>query len=505
MARVDRGWRVHVEGAIAALLLVGIWLGLNVPPAVAQAPTVDLKFAKPSSSKRVALVVGMSRYQHIPALDNPKNDATLIANTLRDVGFTLVGGGAQLDLDKVGFDRAVQQFGQQIIGADAALFYYAGHGLQVSGVNWLVPTTANPAREADLDFQMVDANLVLRQMESAGTKLNLMILDACRNNPFGGRGLRSAAGGLAQMKAPEGTLISYATQPGNVAADGADGNSPFTKALARTMKQPGLDVFKLFNQVGLQVKQVTAGAQQPWVSNSPIDGDFYFMQVPTGSTVTVSPPGAAASSAAADRDALFWASVKDSRNQAEIQAYLDQFPQGTFAGLARVVLKDLKKGQVAAVPTKPDVAPAPTGSGPAPAPRAGINLEKLRDEITAELATAISVPFMGKFSMTTKLARLSQSEIVFEQTNRFLAQPNMGRTTLVSLRRGMKYMLQAAASGNEFFVAQAICIACIEAGQNDNAMVQIATTSQASANRLISLFSNWLALDGATTPAGTRK
>lgn len=104
---------------------------------------------------------------------------------------------------------------------------------------------------------MLDATLVLRQMESAGTRLNLVILDACRNNPFGGRGLRASGGGLAQMQAPEGTLISYATQPGNVAQDGADGDSPYTKALAVTMRTPGLDIFQTFNEVGLQAKRAT--------------------------------------------------------------------------------------------------------------------------------------------------------------------------------------------------------------------------------------------------------
>ena len=124
-------------------------------------------------------------------------------------------------------------------GADVALFYYAGHGVQVSGSNYLVPVTANPTREADVDFQMVDVNLVLRQMQGSGTRLNMVILDACRNNPFGARGLRASDGGLAQMRAPEGTLISYATQPGNVALDGADGHSPYTRALASTIKQAG--------------------------------------------------------------------------------------------------------------------------------------------------------------------------------------------------------------------------------------------------------------------------
>jgi uncharacterized caspase-like protein len=176
--------------------------------------------------KEIALVIGNSAYQSVSRLENPKNDAILVAETLSKLGFTLVGGKAQVELDKSSFDNAVQRFGSQLIGADVALFYYAGHGLQVRGTNYLVPVTANPTRETDVDFQMVDVSLVLRQMEGAGTKLNIVILDACRNNPFGGRGLRASDGGLAQIRAPEGTLLSYATQPGNVALDGDDGHSP---------------------------------------------------------------------------------------------------------------------------------------------------------------------------------------------------------------------------------------------------------------------------------------
>jgi formylglycine-generating enzyme required for sulfatase activity len=239
---------------------------------------------------RVALVVGNSGYRNVSPLENPANDAKLLAETLRGLGFRLVGGAPQLDLDKAAFDRAVQEFGRQLAGAEVGLFYYAGHGLQVRGVNYLVPVDANPTKEADVDFQMLDTNLVLRQMEGAGTKLNIVVLDACRNNPFGGRGLavgrapdagtvrlRDTSSGLAQMQAPEGTLISFATQPGNVAQDGTGGNSPYTRALAETIRKPGLGLFDAFNQVGLEVKRATGGAQLPWVSNSPIDGAFYFV------------------------------------------------------------------------------------------------------------------------------------------------------------------------------------------------------------------------------------
>jgi hypothetical protein len=228
------------------------------------------------ADRRVALVVGNSAYQSVAPLANPANDARLVADTLRTLGFSLVGGGAQLDLDKPAFDTAIQRFGNQLLGADVGLFYYAGHGLQLRGTNYLVPVTANPVREADVDFQMEDVALVLRQMEDAKTKLNIVILDACRNNPFGGRGLRAAEGGLAQLRAPEGTLLSYATQPGNVALDGDNGHSPYTSALVETMQRPGLDVLQAFNQVGLAVKRATGNSQQPWVSTSPIDGSFYF-------------------------------------------------------------------------------------------------------------------------------------------------------------------------------------------------------------------------------------
>jgi hypothetical protein len=229
-----------------------------------------------AAEKRVALVIGNSAYQNVTPLDNPRNDAVLLARTLKDEGFTLIGDSAQLNLDKVSLDRVVQSFGQQAQRADIALFYYAGHGVQVRGSNYLVPVDANPSREADVDFQMLDLRLVLHQMDGPGTRLKLVILDACRNNPFGLRGLRGAEGGLAQMRAPEGTLISYATQPGNVAQDGTDGDSPYSKALANTMRVPGLDIFQTFNQVGLLVERATDGEQQPWTSSSPINGNFYF-------------------------------------------------------------------------------------------------------------------------------------------------------------------------------------------------------------------------------------
>src|SRR5262245_55983781 len=161
-------------------------LGFIVFAALSILTGTDPAFA----DKRVALVIGNSAYKSIARLENPANDAKLMANTLKRLGFTLIGNGAQIDLDKAALDNAAQNFGRQLQGADVALFYYAGHGVQVSGANYLVPVNANPTREADVDFQMMDVNLVLRQMQGSGTKLNLVILDACRNNPFAGGGMR---------------------------------------------------------------------------------------------------------------------------------------------------------------------------------------------------------------------------------------------------------------------------------------------------------------------------
>jgi uncharacterized caspase-like protein len=143
--------------------------------------TSSLMAGSAAAEKRVALVIGNSGYQHISRLENPVNDARLMAETLRSLGFSLVGGGPRLDLDRAAFDQAVQEFGRSLSGADVGLFYFAGHGVQVRGANYLVPVGANPVREADVDFQMLDTNLVLRQMEGSGTRLNLVILDACRS------------------------------------------------------------------------------------------------------------------------------------------------------------------------------------------------------------------------------------------------------------------------------------------------------------------------------------
>ncbi len=300
---------------------LGIIITLNLF-AFAIGAKMDASYA----DTRVALVVGNSNYRNIARLPNPESDAKLMAETLRGLGFKLVNGGAQVDLDKQQFDRAVQDFGNAVQGADVALFYYAGHGMQVHGSNYLVPVGANPTKESDIDFQMLDTNLLLRVLESAGARLNLVILDACRNNPFQVSRLRAARSGLAQMQAPEGTLISFATQPGNVAADGDGGHSPYTDALAKTLRKPGLDIFRTFNEVGLVVSNVTGGEQQPWLSVSPIKGDFYFAGAPKPAQPKPDP--------VADQKSNYEAAERVGTPEAW-QSFLNAYPQGYLADLAR--------------------------------------------------------------------------------------------------------------------------------------------------------------------------
>jgi tetratricopeptide (TPR) repeat protein len=245
------------------------------------------------AEKRVALVIGNSAYRAVPALPNPTADAKLMSDTLLSLGFFVVGGGAQLDLDKAGFDKALQEFGHELAGADVALFYYAGHGVETHGLNYLVPVDAHPLDEGDVFAQAVGTPGILDQMEKSGARIHLVLLDACRDNPFRGIGVRSKTGGLAQMQAPPGTLISFATQPRSVSLDGVDGHSPYTEALAATMQRPGYGLFKTFNEVGLAVQKATGGSQLPWVSSSPISGSFYFAgkPAPIASAPAASPAG----------------------------------------------------------------------------------------------------------------------------------------------------------------------------------------------------------------------
>jgi tetratricopeptide (TPR) repeat protein len=242
------------------------------------------------AEKRVALVIGNSAYTSAVPLDNPANDAKLMSDTLLSLGFFVVGGGAKLDLDRSGLESALGEFGRAVIGADVALLYYAGHGVEIRDQNYLVPVDAHPDKEADVISGMTPLSGILDRMQQSGARLNLLLLDACRDNPFRDHGVNSK--GLAQVQAPPGTLISFATQPHGVSLDGEDGHSPYTRALADAMKHPDYGLFRTFNEVGLAVESATHGEQLPWLASSPISGKFYFAgkQIATNAPVQATKP-----------------------------------------------------------------------------------------------------------------------------------------------------------------------------------------------------------------------
>ncbi len=243
--------------------------------------------AQQTLDQRVALVVGVSSYGHLTPLPNAANDARSMATALAGAGFKLVGDGALINPDRRALQAAITTFVGRTDSHTIGLFYFAGHGMQIRERNFLAPVDASLESAADADRALVAATELFRQLKlKGGGRVNIIILDACRNNP-----LQSSAGvdqrGLGTMDAPTATLISYATQPGNVALDGQDGHSPYTSALVEALRQPGLTVLELFNETGLLVQKRTGGVQIPWVSLSPVPSRVYLTAASTAAPAAV--------------------------------------------------------------------------------------------------------------------------------------------------------------------------------------------------------------------------
>ena len=245
------------------------------------------------TERRIALVIGNSAYKSSP-LRNPVNDATDMAEKLRRLGFQVSLGR---DWSRKEMRTAVRIFGDDLKRGGIGLFYYAGHGMQAEGKNYLIPVGSDIAREDEIQDEAIDAGSVLRKMESAGNTMNMVFLDACRNNPFA-RSFRSTNKGLAQMDAPSGSLIVYATAPGSVAADGSGRNGIFTKNLLAYLEIPGLPVNQILMNVRKDVRLETDGKQVPWESSS-LEGNFYFM--PDGKASNILSPDSSISSLEAER------------------------------------------------------------------------------------------------------------------------------------------------------------------------------------------------------------
>ncbi len=221
--------------------------------------------------RRVALVIGNATYAESP-LRNPVNDARAIAKALRECGFEVSEGFNQSREQML---RAIETFRAQLTPSSIALFYFAGHGMQINEENFLIPVDARIQRELDVEIEGVKLARILNGMNDARSRVNLVILDACRNNPFA-RSFRSGAKGLSDVVAPSGTLIAYATAPRQTASDGSGDNGLYTEELLSAIRTPGLLVEQVFKRVRERVEAKSAGAQTPW-ENSSLKGDFYFV------------------------------------------------------------------------------------------------------------------------------------------------------------------------------------------------------------------------------------
>jgi uncharacterized caspase-like protein len=334
-----------VLGALAGLALAGM-------PSDAQAQGAGVK--------RVALVIGNAAYKEQP-LKNPVNDAKAMAAKLRQIGFQVI---ERTNATKSQMEKAVADFGEALNAGAVGLFYYAGHGLQVGGRNFLVPVDATITSEQRVRLETLDVDVVLDQMEAAKSGVNLLILDACRNNPFERR-FRATGGGLAQINAPQGTLIAYATAPGKVAADGDGANGLYTAKLLQHIATPGLPVEEVFKRVRIDVSRETNADQTPWESSS-LTGSFTFVEQQLAAA-----PAAQATAPAVDKEAMVWQSVKDSDDPAILSAYLAQFPDGTFAPLAKARIAALEQQRQARAPQPPVQQAAAPAAAMRAAPPAG--------------------------------------------------------------------------------------------------------------------------------------
>ena len=319
----------------AALSILGFLVSANIAKA----------------DKRVAFVVGNGAYKNVAQLPNPAIDAKAMAKVLRNVGFDVVEG-TNLTRDKM--TERLLEFGKKAEGADVALFFYAGHGIAINGTNYLLPVDADIKSEMDVKLgSAINVDVTLDQT-MADAKVKLVFLDACRDNPFAGKIKPNSAtrslsvqSGLAEMKSGEGTLIAFATGPGQTALDGEVGtNSPFTRALMANIAQPGVEIQQAMTKVRAQVNEETNKNQLPWGHTNLTGSVFLNPAAVAPAAVASAEPSAApaATGAASEVELEFWRSIKDSNKPEELNAYLTNYPNGTFKPLALARIAELQNG-----------------------------------------------------------------------------------------------------------------------------------------------------------------
>jgi uncharacterized caspase-like protein len=312
-----------------------------------------LSVSAAKADRRVAFVVGNGAYKNVAQLPNPPIDAKAMASTLRNVGFEVIEGS---NLSRDQMTEKLLDFGRKAQGSDVAVFYYAGHGIAVGGSNYLLPVDADIKSEMDVKLgAAINIDLTLDQT-MGDAKVKLVFLDACRDNPFAAKIKSNSAtrsvnvqSGLAEMKSGEGTLIAFATGPGQTALDGQEGNnSPFTRALIDNITKPGVEIQQAMTSVRAQVNEETHKGQLPW-GHTNLIGAVYLNQAPTTQVANAAPTAAgivpaAASSNSDGVELEYWRSVKESNKPEELNAYLSAYPSGQFKALALARLAAIKSG-----------------------------------------------------------------------------------------------------------------------------------------------------------------
>jgi uncharacterized caspase-like protein len=382
------------------------------------------------AERRVALVIGNGTYRNVPTLPNPPKDATAISAMLRNLGFEVVTG---TNLNRDGMGASMSEFASAADGADVALFFYAGHGMSLDGKNYLLPIDANLKSEIDVKLGgPIDVEVMLQQ--TMGTaKVKLVLLDACRDNPFVAAISRSArtrsvavSSGLAEMKSGEGTLLAFATGPGQVALDGEGGNSPFTKALLDNLAAPGMEIRLALTRVRAEVAELTQKKQLPW-ENTNLTGFFFMNPTAMGNAATVGNPegtantaqpaegrSAAGQTVAPDIELEFWRSVKDTNKAEELNAYLTRYPNGSFGTIARARLAELHTSKDdpnatlsrTTAPNAPVVDPAARTTDATIKTEQALNLDRIaRRDVQRRLsALGFATPTAGQFTDETRRA-----------------------------------------------------------------------------------------------------
>ena len=311
-------------------------------------------------SRRVALVMGNDDYRHAPKLHNAANDADDLARALSGIGFDV---DRVTNVDLRAMEAAIHGFVTKLRPGDVAFFHFSGHGIQIDGENYLVPVDFRLTDEASVKYDAYSASKLHDRIAGSGSRLNIVVLDACRNNGF--RATRSAGAGLAAMHAAEGSFIAFSTSPGDTADDNPEGrNGLFSSHLLEVLRQPGLNLDQVFNEVREKVYTASGKRQLPWSSSS-VMGEFVFRPA-----VAEEAPGPSGDAALAV-ELTYWNSIKDSSNPTVFEAYLTEYPAGKFATLAKIRLGEFGERVSAPKPprqafTRP-VAPAPVMVEAAPA------------------------------------------------------------------------------------------------------------------------------------------